>query len=159
MAWSILPEFPGTQYILLMYRFSSSLQENFPCVTSLKPSLSILLSLPPVFLPSFLPSVVSSVILILDHLCLSLMVIIFSQNAIILLSFASAFIEILSSHSFLFFWPRLAAYRILIPRPGMEPRALAVRVLSPNHGTAREFPSHSFTINFNFSLVFYSCCF
>ena len=32
------------------------------------------------------------------------------------------------------------AYEILVPRPGIEPRLLAVRVLSPNHWTTREFP-------------------
>ena len=33
----------------------------------------------------------------------------------------------------------LAAVRILDPGPGIEPRAPAVRVLSPNYWTAREF--------------------
>ena len=33
-----------------------------------------------------------------------------------------------------------AACGILVPWPGIEPRLLAVRVLSPNHWTAREFP-------------------
>ena len=32
------------------------------------------------------------------------------------------------------------AYEILVPRLWIEPRLLAVRVLSPNHWTAREFP-------------------
>ena len=29
---------------------------------------------------------------------------------------------------------------ILVPQPGIEPRPLAVKVKSPNHWTAREFP-------------------
>ena len=29
---------------------------------------------------------------------------------------------------------------ILVPQPGIEPRASAVEVWGPNHGTAREFP-------------------
>ena len=36
------------------------------------------------------------------------------------------------------------AYEILVPQPGIEPRPLAVRVLSPNHWTAREFPPWCF---------------
>ena len=33
---------------------------------------------------------------------------------------------------------------ILVPRPGIKPRAPAVRALGPNHWTAREFSSFSF---------------
>ena len=32
------------------------------------------------------------------------------------------------------------AFRILLPQPGIEPRPLTVKALSPNHWTAREFP-------------------
>ena len=46
-------------------------------------------------------------------------------------------------HLFFFFWPRCAAYGILVPRPGIEPRPSAVRARSPNHWTAREFPRPS----------------
>ena len=38
-----------------------------------------------------------------------------------------------------FFWPRHVACRILVPQPGIEPRPTAIKVLSPNHWTAREF--------------------
>ena len=39
-----------------------------------------------------------------------------------------------------FFWPRCTVYGILVPLPGIEPGALAVRARSSNHWTAREFP-------------------
>ena len=41
--------------------------------------------------------------------------------------------------SFLF-WPRHAACRILVPRPGIEPVPPAVEAQSPNRWTAREAP-------------------
>ena len=41
---------------------------------------------------------------------------------------------------FIYFWPRHAASRMLVPRPGIEPGALAVKALSPNRWTAREYP-------------------
>ena len=37
-------------------------------------------------------------------------------------------------------WPRRMASGVLVPRPGIEPGPLVVKVLSPNHWTAREFP-------------------
>ena len=40
----------------------------------------------------------------------------------------------------LVFWPCLTACGILVPWPGIEPRPLAVKSLSPNHWNAREFP-------------------
>ena len=43
------------------------------------------------------------------------------------------------------FWRRGArctACRILVPQPGIEPRARAVKVQSPNHWTARELPAN-----------------
>ena len=44
---------------------------------------------------------------------------------------------------FFFFWPRCCG--ILVPQLGIEPRPSAVRVQSPNHWTAREFPkNHGF---------------
>ena len=46
--------------------------------------------------------------------------------------------EVFSSR-ILFYFIFLAC-GILFPRPGIEPRAPAVRVPSPNYGTAREFP-------------------
>ena len=42
--------------------------------------------------------------------------------------------------SFFFFWPCCVASGILVPQPGIEPAALAVKAPSPNHCTAREFP-------------------
>ena len=39
------------------------------------------------------------------------------------------------------FWPCRIACGILVPQPGIEPGAPAVRAPSPNHWTAREFPS------------------
>ena len=38
------------------------------------------------------------------------------------------------------------ACRILVPGPGIEPRALAVRPLCPNHWTDREFPKRFFLV-------------
>ena len=35
----------------------------------------------------------------------------------------------------------LEAYGILVPQPGIEPRAAAVKVLSPNHWTTTEVPT------------------
>ena len=42
--------------------------------------------------------------------------------------------------SLFFFWPRLAACGILVPRPGIEPGSTAVKAQSPNHWITREFP-------------------
>ena len=42
---------------------------------------------------------------------------------------------------FFFFWPHCVACGILVPQPGIEPVPSAVKVLSPNHWTSREFPS------------------
>ena len=43
---------------------------------------------------------------------------------------------------FYFFWPCHVACRILAPQgPGIEPKPSAVKVRSPNHWTAREFPA------------------
>ena len=41
---------------------------------------------------------------------------------------------------FFFFLPRCVAYGILVPRPGIEPKPTEVKVPSPHHWTAREFP-------------------
>ena len=41
---------------------------------------------------------------------------------------------------FFFFWSHCVACGILLPRPGIEPRATAVKAPSPKHWTAREFP-------------------
>ena len=38
-----------------------------------------------------------------------------------------------------FFWLHHAACGILVPQPGIKPGLPAVRVLSPNHWTTREF--------------------
>ena len=46
------------------------------------------------------------------------------------------------SSSFLFFGC-LVACRFLVPWQAIEPRSSAVKVQSPNHWTAREFPRHS----------------
>ena len=40
-----------------------------------------------------------------------------------------------------FFRSHLLAYRILVTRPGIKLRPLAVKALSPNHWTIREFPA------------------
>ena len=47
----------------------------------------------------------------------------------------------LRRYSLCFFWPCLAACRFLVPWPGIEPTLLTVKARSPNHWTAREFPS------------------
>ena len=43
-----------------------------------------------------------------------------------------------------FLWQHCLACGILVPRPGIEPAPSAVRAQSPNHWTAREFPSWSY---------------
>ena len=42
---------------------------------------------------------------------------------------------------FFFFWPCCSACGILVPRPGIEPKAPATEGQGPNHWTAREFPT------------------
>ena len=44
---------------------------------------------------------------------------------------------------FFSFWLCLVACGILVPQPGIKSRVLAVKEWSPNHWTAREFPSVS----------------
>ena len=44
--------------------------------------------------------------------------------------------------NFFFFWPRQVACGILVLQPGIEPMPSAVKVQSPNHWTAREFPEN-----------------
>ena len=57
-------------------------------------------------------------------------------------------------NAFLLFF--LAAFRILYPGPGIEPRAPAARALSPNYWTAREFSQVlSFSYKFWSTLSFY----
>ena len=41
----------------------------------------------------------------------------------------------------------LAACGILVPQPGIEPRPSAVKAWSPNHWTAKEFPSFIIFLN------------
>lgn len=45
--------------------------------------------------------------------------------------------------SFFFFWPCHVACRILTLGPGTESGRWPVKVLSPNHRTAKEFPTHT----------------
>ena len=42
------------------------------------------------------------------------------------------------------FWPWCVAYRISVPQPGIKPVPPAVKALSPNHWTTREFSSFDF---------------
>ena len=44
----------------------------------------------------------------------------------------------------LFFLPLPAAFRILVPQPGIEPRPPAAKVLSPNNWTTRKFMKTKF---------------
>ena len=46
-----------------------------------------------------------------------------------------------ASQNFFFFWPRHAAYGIIVLRPGTEPRPATVTAWSPTHWTTREFPA------------------
>ena len=49
---------------------------------------------------------------------------------------------------------------ILVPQPGIEPGPLAVKVWSPNHRTAREFPMpvyFLFFFNYLFIYLFIGC--
>ena len=68
------------------------------------------------------------------------------------------------NHSLFFFG--LSAYGILVLWPGVEPGPLAVKVLSPNHWTVREFPGSGYllkvscnvefkttTVNFSYSTI------
>ena len=41
---------------------------------------------------------------------------------------------------FILFWPFQAAFKILVPPPGIEPLPPAVKARSPNYWTTREFP-------------------
>ena len=51
---------------------------------------------------------------------------------------------------FFFFWPHLASCGMLVPQPGIEPGATAVKAPSTNHWTTREFPK--FIIVFDFMM-------
>ena len=42
------------------------------------------------------------------------------------------------------FWPHCTAYGILVPQPEIKPRVPAVREMSANHCTTREFPEDNF---------------
>ena len=52
----------------------------------------------------------------------------------------TTYIRIAPLFFYLLFWPYCVACRILVPRPGTEPRPMAVKAPSPNHWTAREIP-------------------
>ena len=52
----------------------------------------------------------------------------------------TTYIPIAPLFFYLLFWPYCVACRILVPRPGTEPRPVAVKAPSPNHWTAREIP-------------------
>ena len=56
----------------------------------------------------------------------------------ILLSYKNS-LYFLDISSFLHFWPHWMAYRILVPRPGIEVLSFTVKVQSPNHCITREF--------------------
>lgn len=149
LAWSILSVSWNTVYSFDEWRFSSSYQEKFPCVVSQIPPPSVLPT-PPVFLACLFLSF--SGLPAFPYTGPSLSILDDSHPLLVChhLHFSSAFTV----------KPLLLclACEILVPQAEAELRALAVKVLSPNPWTAREFPSHSFSINFNFSLVFYSCC-
>ena len=53
---------------------------------------------------------------------------------------------------FVFFACHVAC-RILVPRPGIKPRPSAMKAQSPNHWTAREFPSYAFKMMY---VIFHS---
>ena len=57
---------------------------------------------------------------------------------------------------FFFFWPRLKACGILVPRPEIEPVHPAVEAPSPNHCTAREVPETRIYFEFPPSLILVS---
>ena len=46
--------------------------------------------------------------------------------------------------SIIFFWPRLVAYGILVPRPGIKPVPPALEAQSLNHWATREVPDYHF---------------
>ena len=46
--------------------------------------------------------------------------------------------------TFFFFFGHTPQLAILVPRPGIEPGPLVVKAQSPNHWTAREFPTITF---------------
>ena len=53
---------------------------------------------------------------------------------------------VLFYYFYVLFWLSRMACGILVPPPGIEARALAVRAQSPNHWTARELPVHCFRL-------------
>ena len=63
-----------------------------------------------------------------------------------------------------FFWLHHAACGILVPPPGIEPGPSAVKALSPNHWTAREFPQGTplsnlfFKINLFILFIYFWLC-
>ena len=48
---------------------------------------------------------------------------------------------------FWFFWSHVAC-RILVPRPGIEPRPLVLETWSPNHWTTREVPEEEIKLEY-----------
>ena len=54
---------------------------------------------------------------------------------------------VLFYYYYFLFWLSHTACGILVPQPGIEPRAPAVRAQSPHHWTARELPVHCFRLN------------
>ena len=48
------------------------------------------------------------------------------------------------TNSFFFFWPHCEACGILVPRSGIEPTPVAVKMWSPNHWITREVPNSAY---------------
>ena len=53
-------------------------------------------------------------------------------------------IEEIMTHFIYLFGPQLVASEILVRRPGIQPRATALKAPSPNHWTIRELPKADF---------------
>ena len=75
-----------------------------------------------------------------------------SEVAVIQLGMCTTYCHIFVTHVIImrlfFFWLHPTACRILVSQPGMEPRALAVRMPSPNHRNIREYTPCVFRRNY-----------
>ena len=63
----------------------------------------------------------------------------------------------IGSMFFVLFFPHCVVCGILVPRPGIKLKPLAVKAWSPNHWTAREFPG-SMLFDTGLSNIFFWIC-
>ena len=72
-----------------------------------------------------------------------------------LISFKIFSLPILLVLFLVFFWLHHVAYGILVPQPGIDPWPTAVKVPSPNHWTAGDFPPLSILKRKSVFFLFY----